>query len=382
MEDHPWRRHQTRRRQAVDGDAVGVHLGGQTRGKTLDRRFAHAVHGRPRPRRKRRSFGMDRRARRDVQDPSAATLSHAGKHPLGQLERGTHLDLEHHLEVALGEIEHWLKVGDSGVVDQHLDRPELALDRLDQPRAIRLFGQVGHDRENAPAAAANLLGGGRQAAAQAVVALLGSARRDGHSGATRGETVRDRCADASARASDESYAVHGCGPPPVELSRVRVERPARAVSTPQLSKALARQSTKELHKHMEHTHRNRNLWIGLGVVALLVLVALPMLGGGMMGRGFADGAGYGVRPGFGAPWMWGFFGIGLIVKLLFWGLIAFFLVNVFRRRARWHREIDDRDYDYAELSSVEILRRRYAAGEITREQYEEMRRVLEPRPSA
>ncbi len=133
---------------------------------------------------------------------------------------------------------------------------------------------------------------------------------------------------------------------------------------------------------MEHTHRNRNLWIGLGVVALLVLVALPMLGGGMMGRGFADGAGYGVRPGFGAPWMWGFFGIGLIVKLLFWGLIAFFLVNVFRRRARWHREIDDRDYDYAELSSAEILRRRYAAGEITREQYEEMRRVLEPRPSA
>ncbi len=106
---------------------------------------------------------------------------------------------------------------------------------------------------------------------------------------------------------------------------------------------------------MEHTHRNRNLWIGLGVVALLVLVALPMLGGGMMGRGFADGAGYGVRPGFGAPWMWGFFGIGLIVKLLFWGLIAFFLVNVLRR---------------------------YAAGEITREQYEEMRRVLEPRPSA
>jgi uncharacterized membrane protein len=32
----------------------------------------------------------------------------------------------------------------------------------------------------------------------------------------------------------------------------------------------------------------------------------------------------------------------------------------------------------AELTPAEILRRRYAAGEISREQYEDMRRTLEP----
>lgn len=134
---------------------------------------------------------------------------------------------------------------------------------------------------------------------------------------------------------------------------------------------------------MEMTHRNRNFLIGLGVLAVVALVVLPMLGGGFMGRGFGGGYGYGFRPGFGGPWMWGFWGVGLLVKLLFWGLIAFFVVNLFRRRARWHRDIDESEYfQEHELSSEEILRRRYAAGEITREQYEEMRQVLEPRPSA
>jgi uncharacterized membrane protein len=44
--------------------------------------------------------------------------------------------------------------------------------------------------------------------------------------------------------------------------------------------------------------------------------------------------------------------------------------------------MDEDYYSEHELTSAEILRRRYAAGEITREQYEEMRQVLEPKSSA
>lgn len=123
---------------------------------------------------------------------------------------------------------------------------------------------------------------------------------------------------------------------------------------------------------MERTY-NRNLWIGIGIVAVLLLFALPSFGGGMLvGRGF-DGYGYGPHPfGFGAfPF---FFGIGMFVRLLIFGGIVFFLLRLFRRRS-FH--LDYEDTPTHELSSIEILNRRYAAGEITREQYTEMRRTLE-----
>ena len=123
---------------------------------------------------------------------------------------------------------------------------------------------------------------------------------------------------------------------------------------------------------MEHAYnRNRNLWIGLGIIALLLFFALPTFGAF---RGF-EGYGYGYGPhpfGFGAfPF---FFGIGMFVRLLVFGGIVFFLLRLFRRRS-FH--LDYEDTPTHELSSIEILNRRYAAGEITREQYAEMRRTLE-----
>ena len=118
---------------------------------------------------------------------------------------------------------------------------------------------------------------------------------------------------------------------------------------------------------------NRNLWIGLGVLAVLLLVALPSFGGGMM-MGYGP---YGARPffGFGAPWLWGFWGAGLLARLLFFGLIAFLVVRLFRGRG--YRAYPDEPHP-TQLSADEILRRRYASGEISREQYEEMCRTLEP----
>ncbi len=136
---------------------------------------------------------------------------------------------------------------------------------------------------------------------------------------------------------------------------------------------------------MERT-QNRNLWIGLGVIALLLLFALPMFGGfggGMLGgRGFE---GYGDRPfGFGGPGPM-FFGIGLLFRLVIFGGILFFIVSLFRRRSFYWRDRLRDEVTGPELSSLpplEILRRRYAAGEITREQFEEMRRTLETTTSA
>jgi putative membrane protein len=126
---------------------------------------------------------------------------------------------------------------------------------------------------------------------------------------------------------------------------------------------------------MERT-RNRNLWVGLGLLALLLLFAMPLFGGGWMGGHAFDG--YGARPfGYGGgpmPMMWGFWGIGLLFRALIFGGILFFLFSFFRRRS-FHTH--DQGYSGPELSSLEILRRRYAAGEITREQFEEMRRTLE-----
>ena len=133
---------------------------------------------------------------------------------------------------------------------------------------------------------------------------------------------------------------------------------------------------------MERTSR-RNLWLVVGIIGLLVLFALQSAGGGMLvGRGFGAGGGFGVRPfgGFGAPWLLGVWGIGLFIRALVWGGIIFLAVHLFRRASA------SRGYDYPagdqstareDVSAAEILRRRYAAGEITREQYADMRRTLE-----
>ena len=120
---------------------------------------------------------------------------------------------------------------------------------------------------------------------------------------------------------------------------------------------------------MERT--NRNTWFALGLLALLVVLGLFSVGGGMMmGHGFVEGA----RPFMAAPWLWGFGLFGLLGRLLIWGGLIVLAMSFFRRRSA---RADDEVYG-ADLPPIEILKRRYAAGEITREQFEEMRSVLDP----
>ena len=95
----------------------------------------------------------------------------------------------------------------------------------------------------------------------------------------------------------------------------------------------------------------------------------------MIGRGF--GGPFGVHPflGFGAPWFLGFGLIALFARLAIWAVILFFGFRLFR--GGWGRRYDRfDDPGYTEASATEILRRRYATGEITREQYDDMLRTI------
>jgi putative membrane protein len=116
---------------------------------------------------------------------------------------------------------------------------------------------------------------------------------------------------------------------------------------------------------------NRNLWIGLGIVALLWLVASSWGGGMMFDRGVVGP--FGVRPFLGAPWLAGIWGLALLIRVLVIGGLIFLVVRLFRGRTTY-----DHHVSHLGMTPEEILRRRYAAGDISREQYEEMRRTLEP----
>ncbi len=109
--------------------------------------------------------------------------------------------------------------------------------------------------------------------------------------------------------------------------------------------------------------QGRDIAIVIGAVALVVLL-LGLLGGGMMGFGMMGWGGFGFSP------LWWIF------MLLFWvliiGGIAMLLVWLFRQAPRTGAGAGP-----PTSRPLDILRERYARGEITREQYAEMRRDLE-----
>jgi putative membrane protein len=117
----------------------------------------------------------------------------------------------------------------------------------------------------------------------------------------------------------------------------------------------------------------RRFLIALGVL-LAVALGWSALMGGMMGPGFmgSDQTGQvpfgpGMMHGYG--WMGGLgMGLGMLV---FWGLIIVLIYLLVQSpsgasSARQHPS-----------TPLDVLKRRYAAGEISREQYEQMRKDLE-----
>jgi putative membrane protein len=70
-------------------------------------------------------------------------------------------------------------------------------------------------------------------------------------------------------------------------------------------------------------------------------------------------------------WMWGAWGIGMmLMMLLFWGLVIVSLVLGIRWLLRQARETRSD-------SALEILRQRYARGELTKDEFERMKKDLE-----
>jgi putative membrane protein len=124
---------------------------------------------------------------------------------------------------------------------------------------------------------------------------------------------------------------------------------------------------------MDSTTRRLLLAVGLFLVVALSFSALM---GGMMGPGFigSNQTGRGpFGPGMmrGHGWMWGLgMGFGGLVMLAFWGVVIAGVILLIRsvggtQGALWHE------------TPLTVLKRRYAAGQITREQYEQMRNDLE-----
>ena len=102
----------------------------------------------------------------------------------------------------------------------------------------------------------------------------------------------------------------------------------------------------------------------LGSLALAAALLLPPLLGWLFGWG--DGR-YGMMGGFG--WMW----FMPVYMVAFWGLIIWAVVALVQgvvQPGGSHVAPDQQD------SALEILKRRYARGEIGKEEYEEKKRDL------
>ena len=131
---------------------------------------------------------------------------------------------------------------------------------------------------------------------------------------------------------------------------------------------------------------SNTLKVLLGVLggALLVLVLLPVFAGGGL---FGSGSMMGQRGMMGQGGMmdggWGILGIlGVLVQLLFWGgLLAVIVWAVVQITA--NRQGGGTDARVGGDSAEEVLRQRFARGEIEAEEYEERRRILrEQSPAA
>ncbi len=120
---------------------------------------------------------------------------------------------------------------------------------------------------------------------------------------------------------------------------------------------------------------DRGLWIALGVL-VLVLLAGPALGGGMMGGygpGGMMGGWYRTAALGGNGRLWGLsIGLGGLMMLAFWGALIALAVLLFRRVGGSTGGPSPTEAE----APMDVLKRRFAAGEITPEQYEEMRHAL------
>jgi putative membrane protein len=122
----------------------------------------------------------------------------------------------------------------------------------------------------------------------------------------------------------------------------------------------------------------RNAGTIIGVVLLVVLVLLLLGGAGMMGFG-GMGMGPGMMGGYGGyggmmPG-YGFNPMGVILSLVLWALIISGIVLL----VVWLARNANRGMSFigSGESPLDILKKRYAKGEVTKEQFDAIKRDLE-----
>lgn len=77
--------------------------------------------------------------------------------------------------------------------------------------------------------------------------------------------------------------------------------------------------------------------------------------------------------GYGHMYGWGpFIGFGWILQLIFWVVIIWLIVALVRHHKDEHYRKDAKESD-----ALKILKERYAKGEITKEQFEQMKSDLQ-----
>lgn len=109
----------------------------------------------------------------------------------------------------------------------------------------------------------------------------------------------------------------------------------------------------------------------IAIIVIVVLVVL-LLGGGMMGFGMMAPWMIGMMSGIMNPW-WG------VAMLVFWlliiGGIALLFMWILKQAETKNTAVGV--VRKSEAMPLEIVKTRYARGEITKEQYEQLRRDLE-----
>jgi putative membrane protein len=114
----------------------------------------------------------------------------------------------------------------------------------------------------------------------------------------------------------------------------------------------------------------RTLVVVVGIL-LVVALGLSALMGGVMGPGMMGQGPMGPAAMSGRGWMWGVgMGLGGLVMLTFWGALIVGIVLLVRA-------IGVGGGPQSHTPPLDTLKRRYAAGEITRDQYEQMRKDIE-----
>ncbi len=119
---------------------------------------------------------------------------------------------------------------------------------------------------------------------------------------------------------------------------------------------------------------NKNIKTALiigGVLIAILIIIIVFLIFGLSGGWNGYGSGYGMMR----PWMLGIFG-GVwfmpILMIVFWGLVIWGIVAL----ARGVASSSNPRYSNQADSALEILKRRYARGEINKQEYEDKKKDL------